>query len=306
MKHFIALLVAGAITCVAGGLALAHAVAPLPIAGLTPASPFYFLDRFGESIQYFFTFKAEAKARLQAKFAAERVAEAKILVETVGASTSAVEVARKAVLESIDKAKKLTEQERNRGKNVDTLSLELNEEFTALDQELKIIFQYEETDLEAIGGLKSDEEFLTEIGGERERAEKIEIIEIEKTPRQEVKFMPPAASREPEADIIKPAVPEAIQVSAVKVFTIEGDDNVIFPAEIKARRGDAVRITFKTRTTNVYFNGLDFRGGKYFNTGTILPGGMKTIEFTADQSFEFQSYWPASGVLKATGKVVIE
>ena len=91
----------------------------------------------------------------------------------------------------------------------------------------------------------------------------------------------------------------------MKIFTIEGDDGGLYPTTINVRRGDTVRITFKTRTVGVYFNGLDFRGGAYFNTGTILPGGSKTVEFVADQSFDFKSYWPTSGVLKATGNIIV-
>ncbi|MEK9183862.1 MAG: DUF5667 domain-containing protein, partial [Patescibacteria group bacterium] len=47
----------------------------LPNAGLTPESPFYFLDKLGEALREFFTFNPEGKARLQIAFAAERVAE---------------------------------------------------------------------------------------------------------------------------------------------------------------------------------------------------------------------------------------
>jgi hypothetical protein len=47
----------------------------LPNAGLTPESPFYFLDRWGETLQGFFTFSQEGKARLQVAFIAERAAE---------------------------------------------------------------------------------------------------------------------------------------------------------------------------------------------------------------------------------------
>jgi hypothetical protein len=47
----------------------------LPNPGLTPESPFYFLDKFSESVREFFTFSQEGKARLQVAFAAERVAE---------------------------------------------------------------------------------------------------------------------------------------------------------------------------------------------------------------------------------------
>jgi hypothetical protein len=53
----------------------------LPSAGLTPASPFYFLERFSEGIGTFFTFGDVNKAERYAKLAAERVAEAKAVVD---------------------------------------------------------------------------------------------------------------------------------------------------------------------------------------------------------------------------------
>jgi len=48
----------------------------LPDPGLTPDSPFYFLDTWGKNIGMFFTFGNEAKARKALKYAEERLAEA--------------------------------------------------------------------------------------------------------------------------------------------------------------------------------------------------------------------------------------
>jgi len=53
----------------------------LPPAGLTPASPFYFLDTFGEWVQEIFAFSDESKAQLQITFAAERLSEMRLLSE---------------------------------------------------------------------------------------------------------------------------------------------------------------------------------------------------------------------------------
>ncbi|MEX1997510.1 MAG: DUF5667 domain-containing protein [Candidatus Andersenbacteria bacterium] len=44
--------------------------------GITPDSPFYFLDKWGEGIGLFFTFGREAKAAKQVRLAEERLAEA--------------------------------------------------------------------------------------------------------------------------------------------------------------------------------------------------------------------------------------
>ena len=47
----------------------------LPDPGLTPDSPFYFLDNWGKNIGMFFTFGDEAKAKKALKYAEERLAE---------------------------------------------------------------------------------------------------------------------------------------------------------------------------------------------------------------------------------------
>jgi len=88
-------------------------------------------------------------------------------------------------------------------------------------------------------------------------------------------------------------------------FKIEADDSGFYPTSvIEISQGATVKIHFIVRSTNVYYGGLDFRSIK-FKTASVKPGGLATVEFVADQSFEFSSYWPLSSVLKATGKVVV-
>jgi hypothetical protein len=53
----------------------------LPSPGLTPDSPFYFLDSFGESISMFFAFGAEKKAERAIQIAEEKLAEVKAMAE---------------------------------------------------------------------------------------------------------------------------------------------------------------------------------------------------------------------------------
>lgn len=52
----------------------------LPNPGITPESPFYFLDRWGEGLQDFFTFNLENKAHLQTALIAERISEIKVML----------------------------------------------------------------------------------------------------------------------------------------------------------------------------------------------------------------------------------
>lgn len=53
----------------------------LPNPGITPDSPFYFLDKWGEAFGRFFAFGAEAKAAKQAEHAEERLAEAQQMAD---------------------------------------------------------------------------------------------------------------------------------------------------------------------------------------------------------------------------------
>jgi HEPN domain-containing protein len=89
-------------------------------------------------------------------------------------------------------------------------------------------------------------------------------------------------------------------------FTLEADDSGFYPqSTIEVPRGSKVKITFVVRTSNVYYGGLDFRSPK-FETRQVRPGEKATVEFVADESFTFTSYWPLSGVQKATGRVIVK
>lgn len=111
---------------------------------------------------------------------------------------------------------------------------------------------------------------------------------------------------------LAPATPSKVQpiptapVQPKKSFVIEGDDFGIYPAQITVSTGDLVEITFRPRSEGVYYGGLDFIGTPYFSTGTVLPGQEKTVIFTADKTFDYRSYWPASNRLKATGRIVVQ
>jgi hypothetical protein len=89
-------------------------------------------------------------------------------------------------------------------------------------------------------------------------------------------------------------------------FTLEADDFGFYPqSTIEVPKGAKVKITFVVRNSNVYYGGLDFRSPK-FETRQVRPGEKATVEFVADESFTFTSYWPLSGVQKATGKVIVK
>lgn len=74
----------------------------LPNPGITPDSPFYFLDSWGESISMFFAFSDEAKADKNIAHAEEKLAEAKKMAEE--GKTVAEGVAEKNYAKDIDDA----------------------------------------------------------------------------------------------------------------------------------------------------------------------------------------------------------
>ena len=81
LKHFRLLLVACLVTTslLCGGGAACAQDEQLPDPGITPDSPFYFLDVWGKKAGLFFAFSAEAKAGKALEYAGERLAEAQAM-----------------------------------------------------------------------------------------------------------------------------------------------------------------------------------------------------------------------------------
>jgi len=122
-----------------GGVANAQTVESKP--GLTPESTLYFLDRLGENLQEFFTFNKEAKARLQIKFANERIAEIKLLVETKGPETKGIEKAKALLIGNVAHAAAIIQEVKSSGKDVAKLAKELDDKFDTQEQLLVQTFQ---------------------------------------------------------------------------------------------------------------------------------------------------------------------
>ena len=99
-------------------------------------------------------------------------------------------------------------------------------------------------------------------------------------------------------------IPEEPLVS-IKEFTIEADDSGLYPSSIEVNKGDTVKITFEVRSQGTYFGGLDFRSDVWGDTGKVSKGESTIVEFIAEETFQFKSYWPASNRLKATGTVTV-
>ena len=92
----------------------------LPDPGLTPDSPFYFLERISEEIGTFFTFGDLKKAERYAALATERVAEARAVVEK--GKPEAAEKALKRYRYQLEKALVQAEKAKVKGKNIEKVT----------------------------------------------------------------------------------------------------------------------------------------------------------------------------------------
>ncbi len=129
--------------------ALGQEQAELPGAGITPASPFYFLDRLGEALQEFFAFNPEDKARLQVTFAAERVSEIKVILETKGVEAKGLEVAQSRLQAHLANAAIIVTEQKSKGKDVSNLAKELDDGLETPKSALTNSFKAQKRVLEA-------------------------------------------------------------------------------------------------------------------------------------------------------------
>jgi len=157
----------------------------LPKPGLTPDSPFYFLDTLGEKIGMFFTFGAEKKIKKAIKYAEEKLAEVKVMVEKN--KTKALERATQKYQKFIGLANTKTTENKERGKNVEELATLIIEK-TLKHQEI-LIEVFERVPGEAIEAIqkaievsgKGFEEAVQAVTGAKkeELQQKIEEIRID-------------------------------------------------------------------------------------------------------------------------------
>lgn len=98
-------------------------------AEITPESPFYFIDITGEVLEELLTFNPESKARLQVKFAGERIEEIKVILKTKGAGAKGLTVAQARLEKQAKKAADIVEKEKQKGNDVSTLAGEIVDNF---------------------------------------------------------------------------------------------------------------------------------------------------------------------------------
>src|SRR3989338_5014750 len=113
----------------------------LPNAGLTQESPFYFLDKLGETLQGFFTVNPDGRARLQKKFSAERIAEIQVVFEKKGIEAKGIEVAQNRLLNHLANISAILATQTSKGKDMSQLAVELDNNLGASKGSLKNTFK---------------------------------------------------------------------------------------------------------------------------------------------------------------------
>lgn len=107
------------------------------------------MDRLGEAIREFLAFSPEAKAKLHVSFAAERVSEIRVILETKGVDAPGLAVAQERLQMNILKAGNIVEAERAKGKDVSVLAKTIKDELKAREEALERVFEEKEEALEA-------------------------------------------------------------------------------------------------------------------------------------------------------------
>lgn len=121
-KIFFSILILFFLTIGAGALAQDNS---LPSSGITPDSPFYFLKSWKESIQTFFTFSEENKAKQFLHLADVRLAEYQKMIEK--GKTEIAEKTLKKYEDQLQRALEKTEQAKEKGQDVEELATSISE-----------------------------------------------------------------------------------------------------------------------------------------------------------------------------------
>lgn len=107
---------------------------------LLPNSPFYFIDLWRDNLNLLLaSFDGEAKARLHAKIAAERIVEVKLLLEGKNVNPAGLDTALNNIIQNIEGAKVVLKTEKNKGRPVEKLAAELNQIIDNQQVSLKIV-----------------------------------------------------------------------------------------------------------------------------------------------------------------------
>ena len=101
-------------------------------------------------------------------------------------------------------------------------------------------------------------------------------------------------------------VTDEMQQNGTEEFTVEADDKDFYPNTLKAKINESVKINFRFRDNSVYYAGLDVKGPFEDVMYKIKGAQPITRQFTMRGETRIDSYWPSSGVHKATLIVEVE
>lgn len=116
---------------------------------------------------------------------------------------------------------------------------------------------------------------------------------------------PTDALAQPDGSMEGGSADEGSDVEGVKVFTITGSSFKFDPAEIKVKKGDTVRVLFKSEGGMPH----DFVIDEYeVATNELGDGEEEEIEFVADQAGSFEYYCSVGNhrAMGMVGKLVVE
>lgn len=147
-----------------------------PTAGLTPQSPFYFIDRLGEVLREFVAFSPETKIRLQVSFAAERIAELRLDMEAKDVDAKGLAVAQDRLEAHLAKATKVVSEEKKKGKDVSEWEEVLKGEFEVSKRVLESSFELAKDALEDEREEVKDELETAKKSGDTARAEALREV----------------------------------------------------------------------------------------------------------------------------------
>jgi len=164
-------------------------------AGITPDSPFYFLDTFSEKISSVFIFDAEKKTQKFLQLAEERIAEAKeVSIKNKNkAAEKAIDLYDKSIVNALDNAKKIEKEEISQSalniiseetekhKNVLVIVLEKVPEETkyAIQKAIDKSSQYHNEAVQEVEKLKAEiSQLKQEINELKEQIKENEVVEF--------------------------------------------------------------------------------------------------------------------------------
>jgi hypothetical protein len=137
----------------------------LPDPGLVPGDFFYFLDRWGEGVNSFFTFNPESKAHLALKHAQERASEVHAVLKEKGADAPEVAQAKQDFESEMNLAAAMVANQKAKGADVSAFAKDINDEFDLSKDMLKEAYRgYHDSLHEAEKGLREQLKEATKAG----------------------------------------------------------------------------------------------------------------------------------------------